>query len=289
MARKRFEESESQLRALANSMPQLAWMANSDGHIFWYNNAVGTSTPGPPLKIWKVGDGKACIIPTSCRRFSNAGKLRSTPARRLKWNFHFAPPPASSAGFLTQSRPITNARGEVVRWFGTNTDVDDKKRAEKKALRESEELARSVHSAQPGLRGSPRSLRQNTARQQRWLSHVGSSGIRNSRIRIGWIRGARKIAQMLSAHWIARCVVSRLHFRTPAARVGAITARGKLPSRPIVDEAAQVSKILCISRDITQRLRAEEELRQSAKLESLGVMAGGIAHDFNNLLTGHSR
>jgi nitrogen-specific signal transduction histidine kinase/CheY-like chemotaxis protein len=51
------------------------------------------------------------------------------------------------------------------------------------------------------------------------------------------------------------------------------------------DTEGNVTHVIEVIEDITERLKMEEELHRSKKIESIGILAGGIAHDFNNLLT----
>jgi PAS domain S-box-containing protein len=75
-------------------------------------------------------------------------------------------------------------------------------------------------------------------------------------------------------------------FETVRLRKGGIPIEVSLTISPIRDETGQIVGASHISRDITEQKRTAEAMRQTQKLESLGVLAGGIAHDFNNLLVG---
>ena len=55
---------------------------------------------------------------------------------------------------------------------------------------------------------------------------------------------------------------------------------------PIRNDKDEITGVVLVFRDVTEKQKLEYSMQRTQKLESLGVLAGGIAHDFNNLLNG---
>ena len=133
------QESERQFRTLADSIPQLAWMAEPDGTLTWYNQRWYQYTGTSPEQMFGWGWQSVhdpSILPQVLEKWEASIKTGQPfemifPLRGADGNFR---------EFLTLAMPVRDAHGQIARWFGTNTDITDQRRSEE-ALRRTEKLA----------------------------------------------------------------------------------------------------------------------------------------------------
>lgn len=135
-------ESEERFRTLADNMSQFAWTATATGWIFWFNQRWLDYT-GTTLEEIQGREWKTLVHPEHVDRV----------VRRIQWSWDTGVPwedtfPIRGRNgryrwFLSRAHPIRNAQGEIVRWFGTNTDITELREAQE-ALRESKEQMRQI-------------------------------------------------------------------------------------------------------------------------------------------------
>jgi PAS domain S-box-containing protein len=141
-------DSEARLRQLANNIPHLAWMANPDGHIHWYNDRWYAYT-GASIETVGGWGWSALIDPAHAAGAIQA--WRQALASGEHWEATF--PLRSATGewrmFASQATPLRDEMGKIVQWFGTNTDITDQLSAQeeitKASQRKDEFLAMLAH------------------------------------------------------------------------------------------------------------------------------------------------
>jgi PAS domain S-box-containing protein len=121
-AQEALRQSEERLRALADSMPQLAWTARSDGYITWYNRRWYEYTGTTPEQMegwgWQSVHDPA-TLPDVVHRWRES-IATSTP---FEMEFPLRGADGRFRRFLTRIFPLKDQDGQVLQWFGTNTDV----------------------------------------------------------------------------------------------------------------------------------------------------------------------
>jgi PAS domain S-box-containing protein len=129
-------ESEEQFETLANSIPQLCWMANADGWLFWYNQRWYDYTGTTPEQMEGWG-WQRVHDPEALPKVLEQWKTSIATGQSFDMVFPLRGADGAFRQFLTRVMPVRDLDGNVVRWCGTNTDVTERQLAEE-ALRESE-------------------------------------------------------------------------------------------------------------------------------------------------------
>jgi PAS domain S-box-containing protein len=123
-------ESEASFRELAEAIPQLVWLAAPDGRIDYLNQRwqeyAGTREAEPGEELWA-----RLIHPEDLGRtlMRWTRSLRSGEPFEAEFRFRRARD-LSYRWFLCRAQPVHDAVGNVVRWFGTSTEIHDLKQAQ---------------------------------------------------------------------------------------------------------------------------------------------------------------
>jgi PAS domain S-box-containing protein len=122
-------ESEQRLRQLANTIPHLAWMANPDGWVHWFNDRWYEYTGTAPEKMEGWGWRE---VPHPEHLPGIVDEWKKSVASGVPFERVF--PMRSASGeyrtFFTRAAPLRDAAGTIVQWFGTNTDIHDIERTQ---------------------------------------------------------------------------------------------------------------------------------------------------------------
>jgi PAS domain S-box-containing protein len=134
---------ERQFRTLANSISQLAWMADENGYIFWYNDRWYDYT-GTTLEEMKGWGWQTVHHPDEVGRVVERIKIAFATGEPWEDTFPLRSKTGEYRWFLSRALPIFDADGKVARWFGTNTDITEQRELEHALRASRDELEQKV-------------------------------------------------------------------------------------------------------------------------------------------------
>jgi PAS domain S-box-containing protein len=251
--------SERSLNLIINTIPDLAWSANSDGSVDFLNqrwldytgfsadqalgwswmNALHPDEIGGLTAHWKsiMASKTPGEIEARLRRFDGV----------YRW-------------FLFRAVPVKDELGNVIKWYGQNIDIEERKRAED-AVRAKEQELRAAINAIPTPAWSTRPDGYVDFLNQRWLDYAGMTAEQAQ----GWGWGTSihpDDRDSLSRQW-QLCLASGTGAEVEARhlRFDGVYRWFLVRANPLRDESGNVIKWYGINIDIEERKRAEDAVR----------------------------
>ena len=268
-------ENERRLQAFVNSFPALAWMANADGWITWYNRRwyEYTGTTPEEMEGWgwqSVHD--ATVLPAVMDRWKKSIDTKEP----FEMVFPLRGADGVLRSFMTRVLPIKDEGGTVVQWFGTNVEIDELQRT-RQSLEESEAVLNQVLNATSDAVVSVNRdwtvayMNPNAEKLYGPAKDVVGRNIWQAFPEVVY-EGSPFVEQYYRA--MHEGIVGR--FETEYGEPTNVTIGLEVyPSR---------DGIVTFSRDITTLKNATAAVLQTEKLAAVGRLASSIAHEINNPL-----
>ncbi|GHO63519.1 hypothetical protein KSC_024110 [Ktedonobacter sp. SOSP1-52] len=166
------KESEENLRVLAETVPQLVWTTRPDGRFDYCNQRYCEYTHAAFEHLQGYG-WRQFMHPEDAERvvvlrqqtlqtgepYEMEYRLRNSQTGTYRW-------------FLARAMPVRDDTGQIIKWFGTCTDINEQKQAEQK-IKESEENLCVLAETVPQLVWTTRSDGQHEYVNQRWCDYMG--------------------------------------------------------------------------------------------------------------------
>ncbi len=285
--------SEAEFRTFAQAMPNHVWASPPDGQLDWFNERVyeySGMLPGTLDGTGWVEMLHAEDRATASERWTAA--LRS--GQTYQTEFRLKRVDGTYRWHLARALPIHDSDGKIKRWIGTNTDIEDERRASQALAALNSTLEQRV-------------AEQSAERDRLWQASQDLLVVVDPN---GFFKAANP-AWTTILGWRPDEVVGRHHldFIHPDDHPGSKNALDVALQAPLPTyenrclhkdgsfrwiawtAAAECDLVYAAGRHITsekeaaaQLSAAQEALRQSQKMEAVGQLTGGIAHDFNNML-----
>jgi PAS domain S-box-containing protein len=251
--------TERSLNSIINAIPELAWSTEPDGSVDFLNQrwldytgftaeqalgwkwatALHPDDIGGLTEYWKtiMATGMSGEYEARLRRFDGI----------YRW-------------FLFRAVPVRDESGNVIKWYGQNIDIEERKRAED-AVRAKEQELRATINTIPAPAWSTRPDGYVDFLNQRWLDYAGMTAEQGQ----GWGWGTTihpDDRDYLVQQW-QLCLASGTGAEAEARyrRFDGVYRWCLARVNPLLDESGNVVKWYGINIDIEDRKRAEEELK----------------------------
>lgn len=266
------ENREREFRSLAESIPQLVWIANPDGDLIWYNQRWYDYT-GTTFEQMQGWGWQSLHDPEYLPKVLEKWKSSLQTGDPFDMVFPIKGRDGHFRSFLTRIEPVKDEAGRVVRWFGTNTDISDRMRNEQEMKEARSRLESTLAAGEIGtwefdvgnniVRADP-----NLTRMFGIASEEATAGPVEAFINLIHADDRDRLIKSVE-HAIESGESFELEYRvvTPDQGVRWVVARGRVER----DDQGRSVRLPGVVVDITQRKAIEEKLKKTEVQRNLAL------------------